>query len=154
MKLIIFVSALALAGSTSASAADKLGESCTGTETVQVGSQAAKTTPYIIAFSVDLEAKSYCYDKCGSDQTYAVSDSSSNPIQLANLHDGGQERVLTFDRRTATLSDFQSFDPGLGRVVRRASAQCRTAAFHEPAKNAGSLDHSIPTSIPHHTMFR
>lgn len=154
MKLTIFVSALALTGSTSAFAADKLGESCAGTETVQVGSQAAKTTPYTIAFSADLEANSYCYDKCGSDQTYAISESSSDVIQLANLHRGGQERVLTFDRRTATLSDFQSFDAGLGRVIRRASAQCRAAAYHEPVNPAGLPDRSVPTFIPHHTMFR
>jgi hypothetical protein len=133
MKLVILVSALALCGASSASASDQFGEICTGTETVQVGTQAPKSVPYTLTFSADLRAGSYCYDKCGSDQTYIVSNSSSDPVKLADLSSGGQERMLTFDRRNAVLTDYQSFDAGLGRIVRKASAQCRPAAFHQPA---------------------
>lgn len=138
MKLAILVSALALAGPTTSLAADRIGEACSGTETVQVGTQAPTTVPYALTFSADLSAKSYCYDKCGPDQSYAIGDSGSDPVKLADMDHGGQTRLITFDRRTGVLSDYQSFDAGLGRIVRKASARCRSATFHEPATPAQS----------------
>lgn len=141
MKLAILASALALVGSPPAYAADKIGESCSGTETVQIGSQAPQTVPYAITFSADLAAKAYCYDKCGPDQTYAISDSTPALVKLADLDRGSQKRRMTFDRRSARLTDYQAFDAGLGPVVRNATATCRAAPFHEPAPLARAQTH-------------
>ncbi|MEN3749636.1 hypothetical protein TPR58_20855 [Sphingomonas sp. HF-S3] len=132
MKPALVVAALALAGSTPALAADRIGERCTGTETLQVGAKPPTHVPYTLSFSADLAAGTYCYDRCGADQSYRISEARSNPVKLANLHRGGQERLLTFDRRTAALSDDQRFESGLGRVVRKAQATCVPAAFHQP----------------------
>ncbi|MET0246013.1 MAG: hypothetical protein ABW182_04620 [Sphingomonas sp.] len=132
MKPALVVAALALAGSTPAIAADRIGERCTGTETLQVGAKPPTRVPYTFSFSADLTAGTYCYDRCGADQSYRISDARSNPVKLSSVHRGGQERLLTFDRRTATLSDDQRFESGLGRIVRMARATCVPAAFHEP----------------------
>lgn len=133
MKLAIFASTLALIGSTSAYRIDKIGESCSGTETLQIGTQAPLTVPFALTFSADLSAKSYCYDRCGPDQTFAISDNTSDPIKLADLDHAGQTRAMTFDRRSGMLTDYENFDGGLGRVVRKALARCRAVAFRQPA---------------------
>jgi hypothetical protein len=139
MTIAILAFALMSTGSTAAVATNKIGETCNGTETVQIGTQAPKVVPYSLTFSADLTAKSYCYDRCGPDQTYPISDSTSNPIKLADLNAddgqvGGQKRRIRFDRRSGTLTDSQSMNLGaLGKVVRHATARCRASAFTQPA---------------------
>lgn len=132
MKPALAFAALALAGSTPALAADRIGERCTGTEMLQVGTRPATRVPYTFSFSADLAAGTYCYDRCGADQSYRISDARSNPVKLSSVHRGDQERLLSFDRRTATLSDDQRFESGLGRIVRRARATCVPAAYRQP----------------------
>ena len=110
----------------------RIAEACSGTETVQIGTQPAKTVPYAITFSADLAGKRYCYDACGKDQTYPISDPLSQPIKLADLDRGNQVRRITFDPATATLSDYQVFDAGLGKVTRQALGTCKPAEFHAP----------------------
>ncbi len=133
MKPALAFAALVLAGSTPALAADRIADRCTGTEILQVGAKPLSRVPYTLSFSADLAAGTYCYDRCGADQSYRISDARSNPVKLSNVHRGGQERLLTFDRRTAMLSDDQRFESGLGRIVRKARATCVPAAYHQPA---------------------
>ena len=132
MKLIVLAFTLVSIGSTPAFASDKVSESCTGSETVQVGGQAPKTLPYSITFSADLSTKSYCYDKCGPGQTYPISDVTSEPIKLADLDAGGQTRRLIYDRNRSVLTDYQIIALGPIRVVRNASARCKAAKFQQP----------------------
>jgi hypothetical protein len=132
VKLIVLALTLVSIGSTSAFAPDKVSESCTGTETVQIGAQLPKTLPYSLDFSADLSSKSYCYDKCDRAETYAISDATSNPIQLADLDGGGQTRRLIYDRNKSVLTDYQIIAAGPIRVVRNASATCKPAKFREP----------------------
>lgn len=140
MRCIAGFSVLMLIGSTSAYGADKIGESCSGTEAVQIGAQAPKIVPYSLVFSADLTAGSYCYDKCGPDQTYAISSSTADSIKLADMDGGGQKRLIVFDRRSAELTDYQVINV-LERVVRNAKATCVAAAFREPAPLAGRSSH-------------
>ena len=111
---------------------DRIAEACTGTETVQLGTHPAQTASYSMTFSADLTRKSYCYDACGKDQTYPISDAGARPIKLADLDRAGQVRHLTYDPTTATLTDYQQFDAGLGTVTRKARATCKPAAFRAP----------------------
>lgn len=136
MKLVALAVALVSIGSTSAFAADKVGERCAGTETVQVGTQPPRTLAYSLDFSADLASKSYCYDKCRREQTYAISDATSNPIKLADLDHSGQTRRLTFDRNRSVLTDYQVITAGSIKVVRNASATCQAAKFHQPPTEA------------------
>lgn len=131
MKLIVLVFALA-AGSAPAFASDNVSESCTGTETVQVGAQQPTTLPYSLYFSADLASKSYCYDKCTQAETYQISDARSNPIKLAELNAGVQTRRLIYDRNTSVLTDYQIITTGPITTVRNASATCKAAKFQEP----------------------
>lgn len=131
MKLIILVITLA-AGSTPALASDDISESCTGTETVQVGVQQPMTVPYSIYFSADLANRSYCYDKCTEAQTYPISDGGSNPIKLAELKTSVQTRRLVYDRDRSVLTDYQIITTGPIRIERNASANCKAAKFTEP----------------------
>lgn len=139
MKIAFLACAFALTVPASAMAADQFGETCSGTETIQAGSQPPKTEPYSLTFSADLKAKSYCYDRCGPDQTFIISDSSSNTIKLADLNAdngqvGSQKRSIIFDRQSGKLTDFQLMNLGaLGKVIRHATAQCHPSVFHEPA---------------------
>jgi hypothetical protein len=137
MRFTAGFSVLVLIGSTAAYGADKIGESCTGIETLQIDAQAPKIVPYFLVFSADLAAGSYCYDKCGPDQTYAISSRSSDPIKLTDMDSGGQKRLITFDRRSAKLADYQVINVPPAKVVRNAKATCVAAAFHEPAPLAG-----------------
>jgi len=138
-KMTALALTLALTSSNSANAADKFAEICSGTETLQVGTQPPKKLPYTLTFSADLTTKSYCYDVCDPDQAYAISDSSSQPIKLSDFDDddrqtGGQRRLITFDRRSKILTDFWVLNAGgLGTVVKNATATCRASAFHQPA---------------------
>jgi hypothetical protein len=135
MKLAVIPCALALLAATAAHATDDIGEACTGTETLKIGTQPERTVPYALTFSADLTAGSYCYGKCGPDQTYPIASSASDPIKLADLDKGGQVRHITFDRRSSVLIDEQRYDAGLiGPIVRNASAVCKAAPFHEPAR--------------------
>jgi hypothetical protein len=113
---------------------DRISEICSGTEIVQVGSQPARTVPYSLDFSADLTSGRYCYDRCGPDQSYPISDTRSSLIVLASLDHGGQVRHLTYDRRAQSLSDDQRFDaPLVGTIIRKAVATCKAAPFHVPA---------------------
>jgi len=108
------------------------GETCTGSETVQVGSQSPKTLPYMLTFSVDLKARSYCYDVCGKDQSFPISDPESNPIKLANIDLTGTVRHLTFDPGTGKVVDYQVINAGFALVTRRASGTCKASTFNHP----------------------
>lgn len=136
MKLTAMALALVSIGPTSVFAADRVAERCSGTETVQVGTQPPQTLAYSLNFSADLVRKSYCYDKCRREQTYAISDATSNPMKLADLDRGGQTRRLTFDRDASVLTDYQVIAAGPVKVVRNASAKCRAAKFHQPPADA------------------
>lgn len=135
MRYALFAFALAALGATAASGPDQFGESCSGTETVQVGANAPKVVPYALKFSADLAAGYYCYAQCKPQQTYAIKDHTSDPIKLADLR-GNQDRLLTFDRRTAVLTDHQVIRL-LGVTTRNAKAICRPAAFHKPTPLPG-----------------
>ena len=135
MRYAICAFALATLGSTSAYGQDQFGERCSGTETIQVGAGAPKIVPYALKFSADLAAGYYCYAQCKSDQTYAISDRASNPIKLADVR-GSQSRLMTFDRRTAILTDHQNIRL-LKNTKRSAKATCRAAAFHKPTPLPG-----------------
>lgn len=132
MKLIALALALVSIGPTSVFAADRVAERCTGTETVQIGTQLPRTLAYSLDFSADLVRKSYCYDKCRREETYPISDATSNTLKLADLDRGGQRRRLMFDRDTSVLTDYQIITAGPVKVVRNASAKCRSAKFHQP----------------------
>lgn len=112
---------------------DRFGETCSGTETVTIGSQPPRTLPYTLAFSADLGVRRYCYDACGAGQSFAIADATTTPIRLADLDRGSQSRHLFFDRAAQTLTDDQSFDAGLGLVTRHAKASCHEAPFTAPA---------------------
>jgi hypothetical protein len=118
---------------TPALAASTFGEVCSGSEVLQVGSQPARTVPYHLEFSADLQTRSYCYGACGKNESYPISDPTSKPIVLTNIHVGSTVRYLTFDPQTSRVEDYQSIDAGLVVVKRQASASCTAAAFHEPA---------------------
>ena len=132
--LIVLASTLAVLAGGSAAGSDTFGENCSGTETVQLTDHPPTTIPYALTFSVDLGAKTYCYDRCGSDQTFAIDDIGSDRIRLADQHREGQVRELIFDRRAGSLTDHQIFDAGLGPIVRSASATCRSTPFRKPAR--------------------
>lgn len=127
---LALIAALTLSGSPVPT--DRIAEACTGTETVQLGTNPARSAPYSLTFSADLTRKSYCYDVCGKDQTYPISDAGARPIKLAELDRAGQVRHLTYDPATATLTDCQQFDAGLGTMRRKARATCKPATFHAP----------------------
>jgi hypothetical protein len=130
--LMLLVLATSIAGA-APGADDKIGESCSGVETLRLGEQVKTDVPYALVFSADLSTRTYCYDRCGPDQTYAIAQISTNSLDLADVDRGGQVRHLVFDRRSGVLTDDQTFDSGLGRVVRHATATCRSSAFREPA---------------------
>ena len=109
------------------------GETCTGTEIVQIGAQNPKTLPYNLTFSADLKGRAYCYGPCGKDQSFQITDAAAVPIRLADLDNAGQVRRLTFDPRTSTVSDYQVFKAGMAVVTRRASATCEKSVFHAPS---------------------
>jgi len=132
MKLIASAFVLVSVGSAPVLAADKVSESCAGTETVQVGAQPPKTLPYLLNFSADLSSRLYCYDKCVREQTYKISDAGSNPIKLADVDGAGQTRRLVYNRSTSVLTDYQIIATGPMRIVRNASATCKAAKFQEP----------------------
>lgn len=132
-KLASAFASLLLASAVSAAPPpDRFGETCTGSESVQVGAQAPKQAPYEITLSIDLAHKTYCYAACGRDQTYPVADPSSTPIRLADTDVPSQMRRLTLDRGTSRLTDEQRVTLGAMRVVRHASATCKPAAFQQP----------------------
>ncbi|EIZ78873.1 hypothetical protein WSK_2416 [Novosphingobium sp. Rr 2-17] len=134
MRLAILPCAIALLASTVAYADDDIGETCDGPGTLQVGNQAPRDLPYTLTFSADLTTGSYCYDKCGPDQTHAIADSTSPLIKLADFHSAKIVRLTTFDRRTSVLTDYYTLDLGrIGKTVRRASVTCRPAPFQAPA---------------------
>lgn len=127
---LVLIAALAITDAPAPSG--RIAESYSDTETVQVGAQPARTLPYALTFSADLKGRAYCYDACGKDQTYPISDPASQPIKLADLDREGQVRRITFDPGSSTLRDYQEFDAGSGKVTRRASATCKPAPFHAP----------------------
>lgn len=131
MRSAICALAVMIFGSTSAYAQDRIGESCSGTETIQVGASAPKVVRYALKFSADPATGYYCYAECRPGQTYAIADRKSVPMKLADVHAGNQIRLMTFDRRTAILTDHQVIQL-LGSTTRTATATCRAAAFHEP----------------------
>jgi hypothetical protein len=80
MKYALCAFALATMGSTSAYGQDQIAESCSGTETIQVGENATRVVPYTLTFSADLAAGYYCYADCRPQQTYRIDDRTSNQI--------------------------------------------------------------------------
>lgn len=135
MRYAICAFALAILGSTSAYGQDRFGERCRGTETIRVGTGMPKVVPYALTFSVDLASGYYCYAQCKPEQTYAIGDRVSDPIKLADFR-GSQSRLMTFDRKTAILTDHQNIRI-LGNMERSAKATCRPAAFHSPTPPPG-----------------
>lgn len=131
MRYEVWAFALAMLGSHPAYGQDEIGETCTGTETVQIGANAPKVVPYTLTFSADLAAGYYCYAECRPGQTDAITDSHSDPIKLADLNAGSQIRLITFDRKTSVLTDYQVFTV-LATVRRNARAACQPAPFHKP----------------------
>lgn len=131
MKHALCAFVLATMGSTSAYGQDHIAERCSGTETIQVGAEAPRTAPYTLTFSADLAAGYYCYAECKPEQTYRIKDRASDPIKLADTSSGLQIRQITFDRKTAVLTDRQVLTV-LGTVKRDAKAACRPAFFRKP----------------------
>jgi len=143
MKVLVCCALAALIPVTaqSAQAADRFGETCTGSEVVKVGPGRARTMPYELTLSVDLKAGRYCYGACGPDQTFAIADTTSDPIRLADLETGGQKRLILFAPDSGKLTDRQSYSIGpLGAVERTATAECRAATYRAvpPLRTAGS----------------
>ena len=136
MRHAIYAVALAILGSTSAYGQDHIGESCSGTETIQVDANEPKIVPYTLTFSADLATGYYCYAECKPEQTFAIKDATSDPIKLADLHVSSQTRSITFDRRTAILTDHQIIRL-LGTTTRNAKATCRAGPFHKPTPLPG-----------------
>lgn len=122
---------LAVLLSTPAFGQDRIGETCSGTETIEAGTSAPKTVPYSLTFSMDLKSGYYCYAECKPEQTYAISDRLSDPIKLADVHAGSQARLTTFSRKSRLLADDQVIQV-LGTMKRSARATCQPSAFHEP----------------------
>lgn len=131
VKRVMVALVLAIFGSTPAFAQDRIGEYCSGTETIVVGASVPRVVPYSLTFSADLTTGYYCYAQCKAEQSFAISDASSDPIKLADVHHGNQIRLITFSRKSGRLSDDQVFEV-LETVKRSARATCRAAAFHEP----------------------
>lgn len=131
MKYALCAIAVATITSTPAFAQDQLAESCDGTERIQFGANTQKNAPYTLSFSVDLATGYYCYSECKPEQTYRIKDRASNPIKLADLNAGSQIRQITFDRKTAVLTDHQVFTV-FATIRRDAKATCRPAIFHKP----------------------
>ena len=129
MRYAVF--ALALFGPNAVYGQDQLGETCNGTETVSINGGASKVHPYTLDFSVDLATGYYCYAECKPDQTYAIKNRNSDPIKLGDTNGGPYERLITFDRKTSTLTDHQIIKL-VGRIETVYSATCRTSTFHEP----------------------
>lgn len=136
MKHALCAFVLATMGSTSAYGEHQIAESCSGTETIQVGDEAPTTAPYTLTFSADLAAGYYCFAECKPEQTYRIKHRASNPIKLTDMISGLQRRQITFDRKTAVLTDRQVLTV-LGTVKRDAKAACRPAIFHKPTPLPG-----------------
>ena len=136
MRCAVGILALAAFGSSTAYAQDRIGEICSGKETIQIGASPPKVAPYSLTFSADLVTGYYCYAECKPTQTYRIKDRTSDPIKLADLHDKGQTRVITFDRRQETLTDYQNMQV-FGAFIRNAKATCRAATFREPTSLQG-----------------
>ncbi|HKR92417.1 hypothetical protein [Novosphingobium sp.] len=126
VALVILAAALIAA----APSPNRFGESCRGFEAIRIGNGQPRTLPYRLDFSVDLTLKSYCYAYCRPDQTYPVADPVSSPLKLADLDQGGEVRRIAFDRKTARLVDYQVFETPIGKIERRANADCVLTAFH------------------------
>lgn len=135
MRYAAYAFALAILRSTSACGQDQFGERCSGTETIEVDSKTPKVVPYTLTFSADLTAGYYCYADCKPEQTYAIRDHASDLIKLAEIG-GDQPRLMTFNRKTAILTDHQIIR-SLGTIERTAKATCRASAFHKPTPLPG-----------------
>lgn len=123
---------LLASASTAVAGASQFGESCVGTEIVQVDGQPAKNLPYSLVFSVDTKRKLYCYGECLEGQTYSVSDPLSSPMKLADIDVGVQVRHITFDRVSSKIADYQVIDAKVWKLTRRASGTCKPAPFRSP----------------------
>lgn len=132
MKVALFFIALMLPISASAASPDKFAETCVGTEMILAENVPPKTVPYSITFSVDLASGYYCYAECKPQQTYKISDPASNPIKLADVRGGPWIRLMTFDRKSETLTDHQVTNV-LTRVEGLSKATCRAATFQQPS---------------------
>ncbi|WP_067733390.1 hypothetical protein [Novosphingobium naphthalenivorans] len=119
-----------LLGAAPAAPSAQFGESCSGSETVKVGTAAPKTLPYHLDFSADLALDSYSYGQCLPNQSYRIADPASHPLKLADLDRAGQVRHIAFDRAAGRITDYQIFDSPLGRIERKASGTCKPAPFH------------------------
>ena len=131
MPLWILIGALmSPVGATS----QQFGETCAGTEVVQVGSQPPKTVPYALTFSVDLSNQTYCAGRCDKGSSWRIRAVSPGVITLADVPGGGaQSRHTTFDVAHAKLEDSQVIKLGAETVSRRAIATCKPAPFRSPS---------------------
>jgi hypothetical protein len=129
-----WISFAAVVGSTIAAPTTPLqfGETCTGTEVVQVGSQPPKTIPYTLTFSIDLARKLYCANACDAPSTYRIKAVAPRLITLADIEGGPQSRHMTLKLPQSKLEDVQLIKSSLGDVSRKATATCKSAPFHAP----------------------
>ncbi|WP_179505095.1 MULTISPECIES: hypothetical protein [unclassified Sphingomonas] len=126
MKILLSLLAFA---PIAAHAAPRLDEACSGSETLQVGTQAPRTLPYALTFHADLLAGTYCYDRCTANETYPIAQRHAVPIRLADVSWPSQQRWITFDPRTGMLADHQVMTLGvMGRIERDAHAKCAPAS--------------------------
>ena len=128
--------ALVFLASTPVFGQDRIGATCSGTETIDPGTGIPKVVPYSLTLSINLKTGYYCYAECRPEQTYAISNRSSDPIKLADVHGGSQTRLTTFSRKSRLLTDDQVIQV-LGTVKRSAKATCQPSAFHEPTSPPG-----------------
>lgn len=118
-----------------ASPPDHVARRCTGTETVQVGTQKPRTVPYALTFSADLGARRVCYGSCAAEQTFVLpAPSGKGALMLAAIETPAQGRRLIYDSRSNVLTDDLRIDFGLGTIVHHARATCKPAAFREPPR--------------------
>jgi len=133
VRAVLYSVAVLALGATPAMAADRIAETCSGSEMVQIGSQPARMLPYSVSFSADLATGYVCYGECKPEHTYRIADARADPIKLADLNIPGQQvHLITFDPKTSRLTDRMEVDLLHVKTTRLASVSCEASAFSEP----------------------
>jgi len=122
---------LCLAGAASGRPHQQFAETCQGQEVVTATHAAPITRPFTARFSADLTAGVVCYNQCTAIDTFRFKPGQSGVIRLAEVSSPTQDRLTTFDLKTARLEDHQVLRV-LGVITREARASCRPAAYRQP----------------------
>lgn len=129
---VVLISVLGVT-SAQAQTADRIAETCHGSEIITTVGKGPTCKPFAVDFSADLKGGYVCYGDCKPAQTFSIkTGQTNNPIVLSDVNSPSQSRSITFDRRTSTLVDHQVINL-LVNIKREAVASCRPMAYRQPA---------------------